>query len=132
MFTYPQKILFKYCDPAGIVFFPRYFEMINDCTEAFFDNIGFAYEDLLQTAGVPTAQISAQFKAPSRHGDHLVLTLEAARVGGSSLDLKLTATSQEEIRFVANSTLVYVNQAGRPVHWPDDMRAALNLHINQT
>jgi 4-hydroxybenzoyl-CoA thioesterase len=23
-----QKVLFRHCDPAGIVFFPRYFEMV--------------------------------------------------------------------------------------------------------
>ena len=34
-FTLTQKVLFKHCDPAGIVFYPRYFEMINDCVEAF-------------------------------------------------------------------------------------------------
>ena len=35
-FTYEEKVLFRHCDPAGIVFFPRYFEMINDCVEYFF------------------------------------------------------------------------------------------------
>jgi 4-hydroxybenzoyl-CoA thioesterase len=40
LFSINQKVLFKHCDPAGIVFYPRYFEMINDCVEAFFDEIG--------------------------------------------------------------------------------------------
>ena len=35
-FTYPHKVLFRHCDPAGIVFYPRYFEMMNDTVEAFF------------------------------------------------------------------------------------------------
>ncbi|MEL6103010.1 MAG: acyl-CoA thioesterase, partial [Pseudomonadota bacterium] len=26
-FQFLQKVLFKHCDPAGIVFYPRYFEM---------------------------------------------------------------------------------------------------------
>lgn len=34
-FSYRQKVLFMHYDPAGIVFFPRYFEMMNDCVEAF-------------------------------------------------------------------------------------------------
>ena len=29
-FTMPQKVQFKHCDPAGIVFYPRYFELLND------------------------------------------------------------------------------------------------------
>ena len=34
-FEFRQTIGFKHCDPAGIVFYPRYFEMFNDCVEAF-------------------------------------------------------------------------------------------------
>ena len=35
-----RKVLFKHCDPAGIVFHPRYFETVNDCVAAFFDALG--------------------------------------------------------------------------------------------
>ena len=47
MYEMPQKVLFKHCDPAGIVFFPRYFEMMNDCVEAFFDKVvEWPFEDI--------------------------------------------------------------------------------------
>ena len=39
MYEFHQKVLFKHCDPAGIVFFPRYYEMVNDCVEAFFADV---------------------------------------------------------------------------------------------
>ena len=29
-FRQSQEITFRQCDPAGIVFYPRYFEMMND------------------------------------------------------------------------------------------------------
>ena len=123
-YDFPLKILFKHCDPAGIVFFPRYFEMVNDCVEAFFDEvIGTPFEELLLTAGVPTAEIRTQFKAPSRHGDRLVLTLACQKVGRSSLELDITAKSLDgEVRFIAHSTLVYVDRAGRPKNWPERMK----------
>jgi len=38
-YTYEEKVVFRHCDPAGIVFFPRYFEMINDCVESFFSEV---------------------------------------------------------------------------------------------
>ena len=58
MFEMTQKILFKHCDPAGIVFFPRYFEMINDCVEEFFaEMLDWPFETLLKTNGVPTVAI---------------------------------------------------------------------------
>ena len=124
-FAIEQKVLFKHCDPAGIVFYPRYFEMMNDLVEAFFDRaLGAPFEVLLRTHGVPTATIRATFHAPSRHGDLLTLTAAPTRVGGASMDMALAATCGGEPRFTAESTLVHVDTEGRPERWPDAIRSA--------
>ena len=39
LFRQSQDITFRQCDPAGIVFYPRYFEMMNDAIERFFSDI---------------------------------------------------------------------------------------------
>lgn len=132
MFQFDQKVLFKHCDPAGIVFYPRYFEMINDSVEAFFNHLGHPFEVLHQNAAVPTAQIETQFTAPSRHGDHLTLTLETTKLGRSSVDLSINAHAGNEARFICTSTLVYTTPLGKPTPWPDDLRAALTSHIRST
>lgn len=125
-FTLEQKVLFKHCDPAGIVFFPRYFEMINDCVEHFFDeSLDWPFENLLQTNGVPTAEISTRFVAPSRHGDRLNLTLTITHVGRSSLSYRMDATCGAEKRFEAKATLVQVDRNGKAVAWPDHIRRKL-------
>jgi 4-hydroxybenzoyl-CoA thioesterase len=124
-FHFAQKVLFRHCDPAGIVFYPRYFEMINDCVEAFFDSIGYPFEALHQQSGVPTAEITARFSAPSRHGDHLDITLDVTQIGRSSAGLEVAATCGAEQRFKANSTLVHIQSDGRSSLWPDDLRTAL-------
>ena len=36
-FTTTRKVRFEHCDPAGIVFYPRYFEMINGTVEDWFE-----------------------------------------------------------------------------------------------
>ena len=132
MFRFDQKVLFKHCDPAGIVFYPRYFEMINDCVEAFFDHLGHPFEVLHQSAAVPTAAIETRFSAPSRHGDHLTLMLEAVKLGRRSLDLSIDAHSHDQPRFACTSTLVYVDQSDKSAPWPDDLRAALTSHVWST
>ncbi|MCB1314040.1 MAG: acyl-CoA thioesterase [Sedimentitalea sp.] len=125
-FVFPQKILFKHCDPAGIVFFPRYFEMINDCVETFFDEVlGLPFEELLRHGGVPTAEISTRFTAPSRHGDKLAFILDCTKLGRTSLGLEIVATCKGETRFISNSTLVYVNREGRPTPWPEHVATTL-------
>ena len=125
-FEFQQKVLFKHCDPAGIIFFPRYFEMINDCAEMFFaSEVGWPFEELLTTGGLPTAEISTKFQSPSRHGENLLLELSVERIGSSSIELKTTVTCDDEVRLVNRSTLVRVNSAGRPESWPAGVRSRL-------
>jgi 4-hydroxybenzoyl-CoA thioesterase len=126
-FTYEQLVLFKHCDPAGIVFYPRYFEMMNDCTEAFFAGpVGWPFHEMHRDgSAVPTAEIKTRFTRPSHHGDRLILTLAVERVGRSSLGIHITAKSGEETRFISHSTLVLVDGEGRPKPWTQEQRNLL-------
>lgn len=118
-FLYQQKILFKYCDPAGIVFYPRYFEMINDSVESWFaDELDWPFEELLKDGGVPTVSIQADFKAISRHGDTLDFLLTVQRFGRTSISLQILGYCNDELRLEARSTLVHVNSSGQPTAWP--------------
>ena len=125
-FALQQKVLFKHCDPAGIVFFPRYFEMMNDCVETFFDQaLGTPFETLHLTHGVPTAAIETRFRAPSRHGDILDLELVTRKLGRSSWSYGMTARCRQERRFETAATLVHVDADGKPTPWPDILRQQL-------
>ena len=125
-FEMPQKVLFRHCDPARIVFFPRYFEMMNDCVEAFFGQVlGAPFEELHQGSAVPTAQIETRFAAPSRHGDQLTLGLTITGVGRSSAAYRMVAHCGAELRFETVATLVHVNMDGRPTRWPEDLAQKL-------
>ncbi|WP_370398892.1 acyl-CoA thioesterase [Sulfitobacter sp. JB4-11] len=131
-FAMPQKVQFKHCDPAGIVFYPRYFEMINDCVEAFFDEaLEYPFEEMHRKCGVPTAQIAVTFSAPSYHGDRLKITLDCTALGRTSVDLRIEAICEEERRFLATSTLVHIDENGRPTPWPDPLRARLAQHVSK-
>lgn len=129
-FSLTQKVLFKDCDPAGIVFFPRYFEMIADSTEEFFNTaLNCPYHVLLKTHGVPTAQIEASFTAPSRHGDILTISIACENLGRTSTRLKISASCGAQPRFVARTTLVYITKSGQPEPWPDTLRTALQAQM---
>ncbi|WP_146590596.1 acyl-CoA thioesterase [Puniceibacterium confluentis] len=132
-FHFAQKVLFKHCDPAGIVFYPRYFEMINDCVEAFFDEaLDWPFETIHTTGAIPTAEISATFRRVSRHGDHLDFALAHAVPGRTSLGLVFTVTCGDELRFEARSTIVNVDTVGKPLPWPDALRARLTSDTGDT
>jgi 4-hydroxybenzoyl-CoA thioesterase len=126
IFSFPQKVLFKHCDSAGIVFYPRYFEMMNDCIEAFFsDALDAPWEILHINAATPTVTIDTTFSNPSHHGDLLGIALTTSRIGKTSLGLNLNAQCNGQSRFEAAITLVYVNSRGRPQPWPDMLRSKL-------
>lgn len=130
MYEMPQKVLFKHCDPAGIVFYPRYFEMMNDCVESWFaDVLEWPFEDIHKTAGVPTANIQTRFFAPSRHGEQLVLKLRVIKLGRSSLTYEMTATCNDELRFETEATLVHVAASGRPDLWPAPIRTKIEYDM---
>ena len=133
-FVLPQKIKFKHCDPAGIVFYPRYFEMINDTGEAFFEDVlSYPFGPMHPDNGVPTVQISTEFTAPSRLGEVIDIMLQVARLGRSSLDLTFEAhgpgRAGAQKRFAASSTLVHVGKEGRPAPWPAAVSAVLTTHL---
>ena len=132
-FTFTQKVLFKYCDPAGIVFYPRYFEMLNDCVETFFEQeLDCPFEEMHPDFGVPTAQIEAQFKAPCRHGDVLNIHLACTALGNSSLALEFRTECDGQTRFLAQSTLVHIDAKGRPTSWPESLRGKIIDFMERT
>lgn len=125
-FSYPQKVLFKHCDPAGIVFYPRYFEMINDAVEAMFDGLfDWPFEKIHDDGAVPTAAFDVQFKRPCHHGDQLDLQITLTKIGGSSLSLTTRAMRGDQLCFEADQTLVNVNSTGRPIPWPAPVRTKI-------
>ncbi|APE45752.1 thioesterase (plasmid) [Sulfitobacter alexandrii] len=129
---YHQKVKFRHCDPAGIVFYPRYFEMMNDTVEDFFDTVaGLPFSEMHRDCGIPTAGIEAQFHAPSRLGDALKIALRVTKVGRSSLGLAYDARCGAEQRFTAASTVVFIDGAGRPAAWTDALRARLEEHMKE-
>ncbi|MDT8857949.1 thioesterase family protein [Paracoccaceae bacterium Fryx2] len=119
---------FNHCDPAGIVFYPRYFEMTNSVVENFFAEVlgyPFARISVVEKCGVPTVRIVTDFRAPSRLGDRVGFTLEILRIGGSSVRFLVTARAGEELRLTADLTLVWVTPEGRAAPWPEEIRAAM-------
>lgn len=128
IYTRITPVEFNHCDPAGIVFYPRYFEMINSVVENFFaEVVGRSFAQMVGGGnhnGVPTVRLETNFAAPSRLGEKVEFALQVARIGSSSLTLTITASHAGEHRLRADLTVVWV-QDGRAAVWPADMRANL-------
>jgi len=133
-FTLQQKVRFQHCDPAGIVFYPRYFEMVTAMVEEWFaQRLGVPFETLHGPLGaaVPTVSMTVEFNAPSRLGDVLEFRLRPARIGRSSVGLSIAAYCGAEKRLSMESTLVFTRAgASKPDSWPEDLRARISREID--
>jgi 4-hydroxybenzoyl-CoA thioesterase len=79
------------CDPAGIIFYPRYFEIFDASTSALFERaLGLTKLRLLKTfnfAGFPLARTRARFVRPTRFGDDVSVETKIS-FGRSSFEIE--------------------------------------------
>lgn len=79
------------CDPAGIVYYPRFFEMFDSCTSALFESAGFPKQEMLAEyglAGIPMVETSAKFFVPSSFGDTVTVESRILEWGKSSFRIE--------------------------------------------
>lgn len=133
MFKTSLPLRFAHCDPAGIAYYPRYFELcdaaIEDWTAAVL-GIDRREMHLERGLGLPTASLQAEFAAPSRLGDVLDFTVSVTRAGRSSVDLAVDIACAGQPRFAVRYTQVLtdlVKGSSRP--WPLDLLERLNKEL---
>ncbi len=85
-------IEWSHCDPAGIVFNPRFFEFFDWGTWMLFEAaLGVKPADLAGAfgiVGIPLVDAGARFIAPARFGDTVELTSQVSEFRRSSFDVE--------------------------------------------
>ncbi|WP_332656050.1 acyl-CoA thioesterase [Brevundimonas sp.] len=128
VFTTTRRVRFADCDAAGIVFFPRYFEMLNGVVEDWFAGpleASFRELHVNREVSVPTAAVEARFIAPSRLEDDLTFSLTVTKLGGASCGLRHVIECDGQRRFEATQTIVYVGRSLKPEPWPETLRTRI-------
>jgi 4-hydroxybenzoyl-CoA thioesterase len=113
------------CDPAGIVFFPRYFEFFDRCTAGIFEAVGYRKPDLLKTfdiAGIPLVETRANFRSPSKFGEDVLIHTTIPEWGRSSFKVHHRLTKGDELAVEGFETRVW---AGHDPQRPGGIRAKL-------
>jgi 4-hydroxybenzoyl-CoA thioesterase len=85
-FTKQEKIKFKHIDYAGIVFYPRFLEMLNDLVEDWFEEaLDRPFSKMHETNGIPTVDLKVQFKHPARLGEVITKKLWVKELKSASV-----------------------------------------------
>lgn len=129
-FSQRHKIHFSECDPAGIVFYPQYFVLFNDLIESWIDTlVPEGYHGVIATrrVGLPTVHLEVDFKAVSKMGDEVWLSIDVERIGHASLTLAWACTGSDGVvRMSARQTIVTTSlDTHKAMPIPDDLRHAI-------
>ena len=130
-FRVRRPIRFSHCDPAGIVYFPVYFDMFNALVEDWFGQcLGIEYASWIlgQRRGMPIVHAECDFARPSRMGENLTLGILVEKIGRSSLEMRIVGEHEPtgEVRLAGRLVTVAMSlETGRSMEIPDDLREAL-------
>ena len=126
------------CDPAGIVYYPRFFDYFHQTMEAWFESeLGLPYRDLIvgRKLGFPSVHTEADFRVPSVFGDRLEIRLRVADIGRTSLRFDYRVSDSDAVTRVTGSTTCVVMDLDethetyrRAVPIPVDLRALIERH----
>jgi 4-hydroxybenzoyl-CoA thioesterase len=122
-------VRFAHVDAAGIVFYPRYFEMLNAAVEDWFaERLGSSFKTLhlLQKIGTPTVQLETEFVSPGMLGDALEIHLSPKKIGKSSCTFAFTFMCETVVRMRGSAVLVCMDlDVQKSRSWPDTIKAAM-------
>ena len=123
------KIHFGHCDPAGIVYTPKFFDIFNVVIEDWYEQaLRLNYYDFIGARRIGLGYVNAHsdFFATCTMGDRLRVAVDLERIGNSSFVIVLHAFRHESEALRGRFTVVTTDLVRhRPIPVPDDLRAAL-------
>ena len=133
VFVHDQLIRFSHCDPAAIVYFPRFFDLAHSTMEDWFaKGVGYSLPELIvkRRVGTPTVSIHCDFIKPLRMGDTLRFELRVTKLGNASADLQYRGLKDGTEHLRITQTLVFMDlDTARAVPIPPDVRASIETFI---
>jgi YbgC/YbaW family acyl-CoA thioester hydrolase len=128
-FEHSGRVRFHQADPAGVLFYGRVFELVNDAYEELVRAAGFVYDDHfgMQDYATPVVHIEADFRRPMAAGELLRVRLTVPRLGRSSFTLAYAISGEDGLER-ASGTVVHAFVAAdtfTTIEIPPAVRAAL-------
>jgi 4-hydroxybenzoyl-CoA thioesterase len=133
IFRTERRIRFSHCDPAGIVYFVHVVDMVNGCVEDWFgEALGLTFNELHigRRLGFPIVNTGCEFFRPCHLGDVLVLELQVARLGRSSIEFAIRDHVAGDDKFRARHKVALMSlDTQRSLAIPEDLRAKMQPYL---
>jgi 4-hydroxybenzoyl-CoA thioesterase len=116
LFTRKLTIEWGHCDPAGIVFNPRFFEFFDWSTARLMEvALDLGKVDMRKAygiVGIPLVDTRANFMRPSRYGEEIEIVSNVTTVGRSSFEIDHQLFNQAELAVTAHEKRVWAIRDG--------------------
>lgn len=136
------RVGFGDCDPAGIVYFPRFFHYFHETMETWFDHgLGVRYSEIIgaRKLGFPAVHTEADFLLPCAMGEEIAVEQRVVQVGRTSIRLAYRVRShgdpQSPVRVTGATVCVVMDldplrsTFRRAVDMPDDLRSRIAARV---
>lgn len=131
---YERPVRFEDVDAAKIVFFARVFNYCHEAMEHFFGALDGGYVALINTrhVGFPAVHVQADYLAPLRYGDVVVIAMDVVRIGTTSVTFRYRMSRKDDgvATAVVSHVCVTTNLSTmEKVGMPADVRALLESRL---
>ncbi len=133
--VYPLTVQWGDCDPADIVFFPRYYAWFDQATHDLFSRAGLSHAEMTRRFGVvgmPIVEAKAKFLLPSKYGDELEIVSRVSEWHPKTLVLEHRVLKAGRLAVEGHVTRVWAMRHPddpnrlKAMAIPDAVRAALS------
>lgn len=128
MFTYKRKITFHDCDPAGILFFARIYEICHTAYENMIESFELE-EDYWNNEKhvVPIIKSEARYNKPLKYGDEVSVEVKVTSLRDSSFELNYNCKNKNgEVCSVVRTVHVFIDKnSWEKIKMPERIKAGL-------
>ena len=134
------QVYWGHCDPAGIVYFPRFFDMFHEAMETWFAAcLQAPYEEVIvrRKIGFPSVHTEADFQKPTAFGEWITVELTLEHLGRSSMRLsyRILGKHAGDVRGTGATVCAVMDldpdspRFRRSMPLPDDLRSAMRAFM---
>jgi YbgC/YbaW family acyl-CoA thioester hydrolase len=131
MYTFHKKINFYDCDPAGILFYARVYEICHAAYEAMIEsfNTGEDYWDSEEFI-VPVINSGASYHKPIKYGEEVIINITVTQLKSTSFELTYDIRNGKgEKCVVVNTVHVFVSKKNwKKMNIIDKVKEGLEKH----
>lgn len=131
MFNIKRKINFYDCDPAGILFYARLFEINHSIYEDLIDSFNLKYDYWHSDVFVvPIIKTDGEYLKPVKAGDHISINLSVTLLKQSSFELTYEwFNSDGELVAKARTVHVFIDKKNwKKIHITEEIKTSLQSH----